>query len=164
VDFAIGTLLLQQIRRLEVFLVLARQPIEGERFLYVLLDPAAKLGVGGLALGQRSREVAPRFGGVAPIVKSPALAQAIVVDLARHVVERVAQEVHVAALPRGLRHHSTIACLRSSETTNSMPDSPRSRSPPAHTHASLSGLRGWPARPRGAPLSADDLCRRWERS
>jgi hypothetical protein len=80
--------------------VLARQPIEGERLLYVLLDPAAKLGVGGLPLGRRSREVAPRFDGVAPIVKSPALAQAIAVDLARHLVERVAQEVQVAALPR----------------------------------------------------------------
>jgi hypothetical protein len=34
---------------------------------------------------------------------SKAVAQTVVVDVARHVVQRVPEEVHVAALPCGLR-------------------------------------------------------------
>ena len=56
-------------------------------------------------LASHGGEVAPHLGDIAPVVDPAQLLQAIVVDLARQVVERVAQEVHVAALPRRLRQH-----------------------------------------------------------
>jgi hypothetical protein len=62
----------QEVRRLQMLVVvLARQPIEGERLLDVLLDPAAELGIGRLPLGEPGRQVAPGFGEVAPIVEPP---------------------------------------------------------------------------------------------
>jgi hypothetical protein len=50
-------------------------------------------------LGQPGREIAPCLGEVAPVVQPAQLPQAIVVNLARHLVERIAQEVYVTALP-----------------------------------------------------------------
>jgi hypothetical protein len=52
--------------------MLAGQLVEGERLLDVLLDPGAQLGVGGLPLGEPSRQVPLGLGEIAPIVK-PAL-------------------------------------------------------------------------------------------
>jgi hypothetical protein len=43
---------LQQVGRLQVLVVLARQPVEAQRLLDVLLDPATELGVGRLPLGE----------------------------------------------------------------------------------------------------------------
>jgi hypothetical protein len=37
--------------------------------------------------------------------RTNAAPQAIVIDLAQHVVERVPEEMHIAALPRRLRQH-----------------------------------------------------------
>jgi hypothetical protein len=43
--------------------------------------------------------VAPHLGQIAPVIHPSQLEQAIVIDLAGNIVERVAQEVHIAALP-----------------------------------------------------------------
>ena len=80
-------------------MVLAGQPVEGQRLLDVLLDPAAELGVGRLPLGEPGRQIPPGLGEVAPVVEPAELAQTVVVDLARHVIKGVAQEVHITALP-----------------------------------------------------------------
>ena len=101
----------QEIGRLQVFVMLAGQPVEGQRLLDVLLDPGTEPGVGRLPFGEPSRQIPPGLGEIAPVVQPAELAQAVVVDLARHVVERIAQEVHVTALPCGLGSTSTIACL-----------------------------------------------------
>jgi hypothetical protein len=85
-----------------VLVVLARQPVEGQGLLDALLDPTAQLQVSGLPLGEPCREVAPGLAEIASVVQPPEFPQAVVVDLAWHVVERVAQEVHVTALPSGL--------------------------------------------------------------
>ena len=84
-------------------MVLAGQAIKRERLLDVLLDPGAELGIGRLPLGEPGRQIAPGFGEITAVVQPAQLAQAVVVDLAGHIVERVAQEVHVTALPCGLR-------------------------------------------------------------
>ena len=58
---------------------------------------------------------APGFLQVAPVVQPAQLRQAVVVGLARQVVERVAQEVHVATLPDRLRADTSGSlCLRPS--------------------------------------------------
>jgi hypothetical protein len=80
---------LEQIGRLQVLVVLARQPVEGQRLLDVLLGPAAQLGIGRLPLGEPGREGTSCLGEVAPVVEPPELPQAVVVDLARHIVQGV---------------------------------------------------------------------------
>ena len=55
--------------------------------------------------GEPGGEIAARLGEIAPVVEPAQLLQAVVVDLARHVVERVAQEMHVAALLGRLRQN-----------------------------------------------------------
>jgi hypothetical protein len=47
---------LQQVGRLQVLVVLARQAIKGQGLFNVLLDPGAELGVGRLPLGEPGRE------------------------------------------------------------------------------------------------------------
>jgi hypothetical protein len=99
-DLLITTL--EQVDRLQMFVMLRRQPVEGHRVFDMLLDPAAQLRVGGLPLGEPSREVPPGLGEVAPVVQPAQLAQAIVVHLARHVVQGLPKEVDVAAPPSRL--------------------------------------------------------------
>jgi hypothetical protein len=92
---------LEQVGRLQVVVMLARQPIKGlprsqrrpwwsarsgQRLLDVPLDPGAELGVGRLPLGEPGRQVAPGLGEVAPVIEPTQLTQAVVVDLARYLV------------------------------------------------------------------------------
>src|SRR5579884_449342 len=90
-------------RRTQIKLELTQ--VIGQRLLDVVLDPVAQPWVLGLPLRQPGGDVAPHLGNVAPVVEPAQLLQAIVVHLARHVVERVAQEMHGAALPGGLREN-----------------------------------------------------------
>jgi hypothetical protein len=66
--------------------MLPGQPVEGQGFLDVLLDPATELGVDGLPLGEPGRQVAPGLGEVAPVVQPTQLSQTVIVDLTRDVV------------------------------------------------------------------------------
>lgn len=70
-----------------------------ERLLRVLLHPAGKLGILAAPFGKPGREIAPYLREIAPVIHPAELEQAIVVDLVEHIVERVAQEVHITALP-----------------------------------------------------------------
>ena len=70
---------LEQVGRLQVLMVLARQPVEGQGLLDVLLDPAAQLGVGRLPLGEPGREITPGLSEVPSVVQPAQLAQAVVV-------------------------------------------------------------------------------------
>ena len=67
---------LQEVGRLQVLVVLARQPVKAQRLRDVLLDPAAELGIGRLPFGEPRREVAPGLGEIAPIVEPAQLTQA----------------------------------------------------------------------------------------
>jgi hypothetical protein len=53
----------------------------------------------------------PNFVLAAAIVEPAQFLQAVVVHLARHVIERVPEEMHVAALPRHLGEHFPDRCL-----------------------------------------------------
>jgi hypothetical protein len=50
-------------------------------------------------------QITPRFGEVAPVIERAQLLEVVVVDLARHVAERVSEEMDIAALIGRLRHN-----------------------------------------------------------
>jgi hypothetical protein len=81
----------------EMLVVLARQPVESQRLLDTLFDPAGQLGIFAGPLGEPGGELAARFAEIAAVVQPTQLLQAVVVDPARHVVERIPEEMHVAA-------------------------------------------------------------------
>jgi len=94
---------LEHVGRLHVLVMGQREPVVAQRFLDVVLNPSTELGVFGLPLGQPGGDVAPDLGQVAPVIEPAELLQAVVIDLARNVVEGIPQEEDVAALPKGLR-------------------------------------------------------------
>ena len=65
----------------------------------------AELGIGRLPALQPGGEVAPGLLAIATVVEPAQLLQAVVVHLARHVVECVPQKMHVTALVDGLGQH-----------------------------------------------------------
>src|ERR1051326_2773631 len=115
-----------------MFVMLCRQTVERERLFDVLFDPDHQLRVAAFPLRDPRRQIVARFSEVAPFVDPTQLAQAVIVALARKMVQTVPQKVHVAALPGRLRQHlrdrRSKAC-RSSVTTSSTPVRPRVRRP-----------------------------------
>ncbi len=95
----------QHVGRLHVLVVRQQQPVEGEGLLDVLLDPVRQRAVAALPALQPGGQVPARLGLVEAMVQPAQLLQAVVVPLARHVIQRVAQEMHVAALPDRLREN-----------------------------------------------------------
>ena len=77
-------------------MVLARQPVEGQRFVDILFDPAGELRILRRPLGEPGGEIAARLDEITPIVQPAQLLQTVVVDPARHVVERVAEKMCVS--------------------------------------------------------------------
>ncbi len=92
---------LEHVGRLEMLVVLARQAVEGQRFADVGFDPVGELGVARRPAREPRLEVLLRFFEIAPVVEPAQLLAAIVVGFARQIVEDIAEEVHVAALPHG---------------------------------------------------------------
>ena len=86
-----------------MLMVLARQPVEGQRLVDILFDPAGELGIFARPLGKPGRQIAARLGKIAAVIQPAQLLQAVVVDPARHVVECIPQEMHIAALIGRLR-------------------------------------------------------------
>jgi len=60
-------------------------------------------GIFGLPVFAPCGEVLAGFGAVAPVAEPALLGQAVISGLAREVLQSVAQEVDVAALPGGLQ-------------------------------------------------------------
>ena len=94
---------LEHVGRFQILVMLPWQTIEAECFFNVLFHPGAELGIPFAPLQQPSRQVLARFLGAATILDPAQLLQTIVVCLAWQRVERIAQEVNLAALPHGLR-------------------------------------------------------------
>ena len=90
-------------------MVLARQAVEGERLLDGLLDPGDELRITRAPFGDPGGKVAAGLLDRAAVVEPAQLLQAIVVGLARQVVEGVAEEVDVASLEGGLGETSRMA-------------------------------------------------------
>src|SRR5882762_5908962 len=111
-----------------MLMVLTRQAVKRQRLVDVLFDPAGELRILRRPLGEPSGQIAARLGEIAAIVKPTQLLQAIIVDPARHVIEGVPQEMHVAALIGRLRQSLAQGGSEtrwSSATTNSTPWRPR---------------------------------------
>ena len=83
-------------------MMLARQPVEGEGFLDGFLDPGDELGIAGSPFGDPCGEVLAGLLDRTAIIEPAQFLEAVVVGLARQVIEGVAQEVDVAALEGGL--------------------------------------------------------------
>src|SRR5215470_6041257 len=81
-----------------MLMVLAWQAIEGQCLVDVLFDPASELGILARPSGKPGGKISACLGEIAAIVKPAQFLQAVVVDAARHVVERVAQKMYVTAL------------------------------------------------------------------
>jgi hypothetical protein len=97
-DRATLTERLKDVHASEMFVTLSWQAIEGQNFINVLFHPRAGRGyfccqwqgLGG-------------FLGVAPIVEPAQFNEAFIGDFARHVVERIPQEMHIVRQPPGSR-------------------------------------------------------------
>jgi hypothetical protein len=78
--------------------VLARQPEESERALDILLRPRGQPRIAGRPFAEPSGEIGPGLGQLAAVVEPAQLLEAVGAVLSRQVVERVPEEVNVAAL------------------------------------------------------------------
>src|ERR1700691_1082005 len=104
-----------------MLVMLAWESIETKRFFKVLLDPGGKPRVFVCPPRQPGRQIAACFGQIAAGVKPAQLLQAVVVDLARYVVQGVTEEMDITALPDGFRQDfanrrmdpSGISCVSS---------------------------------------------------
>src|ERR1700739_2030414 len=85
-----------------MLMMLAREPVEGERLLDGFLGPGDEFRVTGCPFGDPSGEVATGLLDRASVVEPAQLLQAIVVGLAGQMVEGVAEEMHVTSLEGGL--------------------------------------------------------------
>lgn len=85
-----------------MLVVLARQAKEGQRAFDGLLHPVVSQAA--RPFGQPCGEIGLGLGEIAPVVEPSEFLQAIVAVLARQVIERVPEEVHVA-LPGGFGDH-----------------------------------------------------------
>src|ERR1700726_2610895 len=95
-----------------MLMVLAWKSIKAQRFFEVLLDPSGEPRVFACPPRQPGRQIAPCFGQIAAGVEPAQLLQAVVIDLARYVVQGVAKEMDIAALPDGYGQDLTNRCLK----------------------------------------------------
>src|SRR5271166_3786691 len=134
-----------------MLMVLERQAIEGERLLDILLDPGDELWVAGAPFGDPDRQISAGLLDRTPVVEPAQLLQAVVVGLARQVVEGVAQESGHSTSgrrprrgPRG-RWREALHDRRRRRTRRhgGLAGASRGGSP-----SRMSGSRGWPSRRR----------------
>ena len=81
-----------------MLVVLARQAVEVQRLPDMRFDPVGELGIAGGPACKPRLQVLLGFFEVAPVVEPAQLLAAVVVSLAGQIVERIAEEVNVAAL------------------------------------------------------------------
>jgi transposase len=86
---------LQHVGGLQVLVVLARQPEEGQRLHDGLLRPARHARILARPLGQPCGEIDLGLGEIAAVIKPAQLLQAIVAVLLGQMVERIPEEVDV---------------------------------------------------------------------
>src|SRR5215472_16895456 len=131
-------------------MVLARQPVEGQSFVDILFAPAGELRILRRPLGEPGGEIAARLDEITPIVQPAQLLQTVVVDPARHVVERVAQKMHIAALVSRFRKNLAQRCPQAGVIVGDVQTRPHgdpAPSVPIGNLASWNGSRDWRARP-----------------
>src|SRR5580700_7336697 len=95
-----------------MLMVLAWKSIKAKRFFEVFFNPGGEPRVFARPPRQPGRQLAAGFGQIAAGVEPAQLVQAVVVDLARDGVQRVTQEMDIAALPDGVRQDLTNRRLK----------------------------------------------------
>ena len=78
---------LEQVRALQVLVVLPRQQVERQRLAHGVLGPVGKLGVALLPAPQPGGQVGLSLLQVAPVIDPAQLLQTVVVGLSRQVVQ-----------------------------------------------------------------------------
>ena len=96
---------LDEVGALEVLVMALGQAVKSKSFLDLLFDPNGELGILGLPVLDPGSQVLSGLDAIAPIVEPAQFGQAIVVGFARKMIQSVAKEVDVTALPAGLRPH-----------------------------------------------------------
>src|ERR1700712_5508538 len=94
---------LKHVGALHVFMMLPREPVEGERVLDDFLDPTRQLLIARRPFLQPRSEISFGLRDLATVIDPAQFLQAVVVGLARQMIERVAQKMHVTALEPGFR-------------------------------------------------------------
>jgi hypothetical protein len=92
---------LEHVCAFEMLVMLSGQPVKSEGFLDVFFHPRAKFGVFFLPAQQPGGQISAGFLGVTPIVEPSQFDQAVIGNLARQIVERVAQKMHIVRQPPG---------------------------------------------------------------
>src|SRR3546814_7083442 len=96
---------------LVVLFLMIRRPTRSTRtdtlfpYTTVFRSPVGEPGIFGAPSGEQRGEIGAGLGEVAPVVEPAQFLQAVVVGLPWQVIERVPQEVHVAALVCGAGQH-----------------------------------------------------------
>ena len=93
----------KHVRAFEMLMMLARQAVEGEGFFDCFLDPVDELLIPVFPFGDPCGQVSAGLLDVSPVIEPAQLLQAVVVGLARKMVQGVSEEVHVASLHGRLR-------------------------------------------------------------
>src|ERR1700730_10749807 len=96
-----------------MLVMLAWESIETKCFFKVFFNPDGEPWIFACPPRQPGRQIAACFGQIAAGVEPAQLLQAVVVDLARYVVQGVAEEMDIAALPDGFRQNLTNRRLKS---------------------------------------------------
>src|ERR1700675_2261348 len=92
---------LEHVGALEMLMVLAWEAVEAKRFFEVLFNPGSEPRVFTRPSRQPGRQIAACFSQIAAGVEPAPLLPAVVVALTRYVVQSVAEEMDIAALPDG---------------------------------------------------------------
>ena len=90
---------LEQVGRLQVLVVLAREPVDVQRLADLRLDPVGQPRIALRPALEPRLQVLLGLLQVAAVVEPAQLLTAIIIGLAGQVVERVPKKMHVAALP-----------------------------------------------------------------
>ena len=143
-------------------MVLAGQTVEGQGLLDGFLDPVDELVISVAPFGDPCGEIAAGLLDVSPVVEPAQFLQAVVVGLARQMVEGVAQEVHVAALDG--RFGEDLADGRAKARVivgdDELDAAEAARRVRAGSPARTSCSRGWPCRRPGSGGDRPSRCRR----
>lgn len=93
-----------------MLVVLSRQPEEGQGLFDGILGPACQARIACRPFGKPCGKISPGLCEIAPVVEPAQFLQAVVAVLPRQMIERVPEEVHVAALPGGFGDHLADRC------------------------------------------------------
>lgn len=94
--------LFEEVRRFQILVVLSRKTVERQRLFDVVFRPIAELGISATLLLKPRSQVFSCLVDAAPVIDPAQFRKAVVIGFPRHLIQGVAQETHIAALPHRL--------------------------------------------------------------